>query len=66
MGKRKMKAFYLTTVVLFAAFGAALCYGGDVTEMFKLYVLVQGIVTSGFFGGNFGEHYSKALGQRGK
>ena len=31
----------------------------DILELIKLYLLVQGTVTGGFFGFNFGEHWAQ-------
>ena len=56
IGQRKMKGFYVTTAVLF--FFAFLSFlkveAGQVLELAKVFFVVQGGVTSLFFGANYG------------
>ncbi len=59
-GNRKMKGFYATTVVLFA-FAMVLAFRMEpegLVTLAQFYLGAQGLITAGFFGFNFGEHYA--------
>ena len=65
-GKRKVWAFFTTTFIFFIGYILTLIVGMTteselkLTEMFEIYVIVQGVIAAGFFGFNFGEHWAVA------
>lgn len=65
-GKRKVWAFFTTTFLFFIVYIFTLIIGLaenqnlKLTEMFEIYVIVQGVIAGGFFGFNFGEHWADA------
>ncbi len=62
MGNRKMKAYYWSTGLGALAFGL-LVFKMDTNQLITLcqfFFGYQGLITAGFFGFNFGEHWSEA------
>lgn len=59
-GNRKMKGFYVTTAVLLfiAVILAFKMPAQDLITLCQFYFGAQGLVTTAFFGGNFGEHWA--------
>ena len=60
---RKMRGFYVATAALFIVVMFVIFRSNvdtDFVEIFKYYAVFQGLITGGFFGFNFGEHWAKS------
>lgn len=62
-GKRKVLAFYWATLLGIVAFLilSIKMPSTDLTMLCQYWFLYNGLITSGFFGFNFGEHFTNAL-----
>jgi hypothetical protein len=65
-GKRKVLAFYWATLLGLVAFIYLVMNmpKTDLVTLCQFFFLYTGIITSGFFGFNFGEHFTNALASK--